>query len=123
MNKNNKSGEAQGVQTEKSKMQVIDIAPAIQINRGVNLEQTIQVVMGLGKKIRMAQNLKTQASQLEEFEIKSEGDYLNHHLTIEDSNRRNFTTKDAQVIKDVVEFIRQRIFETVVELEANIVLP
>ncbi|MGB4775700.1 MAG: hypothetical protein WBP45_11035 [Daejeonella sp.] len=89
----------------------------------LNLDQTVQVVIDLGRKIKKTQNLKTQASLLEEFEIKNEDGYFAHELSIEDSNRKSFETKDAVLIKDVIQFIRKRIAETVTELEANIILP
>lgn len=126
MNKNDKKNTgAQGAAVEnKQNVQVIDITPKLQPSKtAMNLEQTISVVMGLGRKIKAAQNLKTQASQLEEFEIKNEGEYMTHKLVIEDSSRRSFSTNDPQLIKDVVEFIRIRIWETVKDLEANIILP
>lgn len=104
-------------EAEDTEFKVIELKPAL------NLDETVQVIMNLGKKIRQAQNLKTQGSQLEEFEIKNEGEYQSHSLNISDSNRRSFETKDAQLIKDVVNFIKKRIYETVTDLEANIILP
>lgn len=107
----------------------------LEIKKGLgpvnNLESTLKVVGSLHRRMVQRDNLIIATKNLETFELKQKqdeeiesGSYYNGCiLTLEDDDRRKFSTKNPVIIRAAVDFLKG-LFETkLMEVEAEIVLP
>lgn len=127
MKKITEKSEAQGVEISKIEdAQVLEIMP----KPAMNLDQTIKVLDGLWQKQRQRAKLLMTVDSLTDFELKrkeeeeeSSNYYTGCEMTIKDDERRTFTTKNPILIKGVVEFLKKRCEERLMEVESEIILP
>ena len=110
-------------------LQVIDITEPVR-KVGLNLEETLKVVEDLHQKKRHLERLKFSINTLEEFELKQEVEdldqksyYTGCEIELTDDNRKKWTTKNPNIIREMVNFLKTKFNDKVAEIEAQIVLP
>ncbi|MET4084041.1 flagellar biosynthesis GTPase FlhF [Pedobacter sp. UYP30] len=97
----------------------------------LNLESTLKLVEELHRRKIQRDRLLDTIDALEAFEIEqqesAEETDSNHFqgcvLTIEDDNRKKFTTKNPVIIKAVAQFVNNMCVNRLAEIEADIVIP
>lgn len=94
-----------------------------EINKVFTLENTIDVVMNLGKKIRQTQKLHIEHDLLKEFIQKHNGDATGHDLKISDGSGNNYQVLEPSIIAACLELIKEKQLKTIETLEAEIKLP
>ncbi|CDS93669.1 hypothetical protein BN1088_1431621 [Sphingobacterium sp. PM2-P1-29] len=96
-----------------------------------NLDETLELLEELQKKMRKRGTLLNTINKLNKFEFELEqeedemgGDQFNDcSLSIRDDHNNRFETKNPMVIEAVSAFIREICTDKLAEIEANIVLP
>lgn len=96
-----------------------------------NLESTLKLVEELHRKKIQRQRLLDTIDTLEAFEVAqiddADGAEANHFqgcvLTIEDDERRKFTTKNPVIIQAVAQFVNRMCIDRLAEIEAGITIP
>ncbi|WP_129715529.1 hypothetical protein [Pedobacter sp. SYP-B3415] len=97
----------------------------------LNLESTLKLVEELHRRKIQRDRLLETIETLEAFEIAQQEDAeetdANHFqscvLTIEDDNRRKFTTKNPVIIQAVAQFVNKMCVDRLAEIEAGITIP
>jgi hypothetical protein len=97
----------------------------------LNLEETLKLVADLNRKKIQRDKLIETVENLEAFEIELKEDadetdsniYQGCVLTIEDDNRRKFTTKNPVIIWTVAQQVNGMCVNKLAEIEAGIILP
>lgn len=97
----------------------------------LNLESTLKLVEELHRRKIQRDKLIGTIDTLEEFEVAQKNDAeetdSNHfqgcELTIEDDQRREFSTKNPVIIKKVAEYIHALCVDRLAEIEGEIFLP
>lgn len=98
---------------------------------GLNLESTLKLVEELFRRKTQRDRLLETITNLEAFEVdqKKDPDQLdvNHFqgcvLTIEDDNRKKFTTKNPVIIFEVAQYVNAMCIKRLSEIEAEIIIP
>jgi len=128
MKKITQKSEAQGAEISKIEdaqvMQIMSKAP-------LNLDETIKVLERLWQKQKQRAALIVTVDSLNDFEFKRKEEevdenanyYTGCELTIKDDERRSFNTKNPILIRGVVDFLKHRCQERLMEVEAEIILP
>jgi hypothetical protein len=128
MKKITQKSEAQDAEISKIEdaqvMQIMSKAP-------LNLDETIKVLDRLWQKQKQRAALIVTVDSLNDFEFKRKEEevddnanyYTGCELTIKDDERRSFNTKNPILIRGVVEFLKHRCQERLMEVEAEIILP
>lgn len=128
MKKITQKSEAKGAEISKIEdaqvMQIMSKAP-------LNLDETIKVLDRLWQKQKQRAALIVTVDSLNDFEFKRKEEevdesanyYTGCELTIKDDERRSFNTKNPILIRGVVEFLKHRCQERLMEVEAEIILP
>ncbi len=100
------------------------------IKPGLNLTQTLKIVEELHIKKRQRDNLAALLENLEDFEIEQKDEDLDDKsyysgctITLKDDARREFSTKNPAIIGEVVNFLKFKFADKLIEIEAQIVLP
>jgi hypothetical protein len=96
-----------------------------------NLESTLKLVEELHRKKIQRQRLMETIDTLEAFEVaqidEADETESNHFqgcvLTIEDDNRKKFTTKNPVIIQAVAQFVNRMCVDRLAEIEAGITIP
>lgn len=107
------------------------IKEVLQQKRVLNLEGTLKLVEELHRRKIQRDRLLETIDTLEAFEVAQIDDAdeteANHFqgcvLTIEDDNRRKFTTKNPVIIQTVVQFVNEMCVNRLAEIEAGITIP
>lgn len=97
----------------------------------LNLESTLKLVEELHRRKMQRDRLLETIDTLEAFEIAQKEDAEetdNNHfqgcvLTIEDDERRKFTTKNPVIIQAVAQFVNRMCVDRLAEIEAGIIIP
>jgi len=97
----------------------------------MNLESTLKLVEELHRRKMQRDRLMGTIDTLETFEIAQQEDAeetdSNHFqgcmLTIEDDERRKFTTKNSVIIQAVAQFVNRMCVDRLAEIEAGIIIP
>ncbi|MGY4539435.1 hypothetical protein ACVW0P_003869 [Mucilaginibacter sp. UYNi724] len=97
----------------------------------LNLESTLKLVEELHRRKIQRDRLLDTIDTLEAFEVAQIDDAdetdANHFqgcvLTIEDDNRRKFTTKNPVIIQAVAQFVNSMCVNRLAEIEAGIIIP
>lgn len=97
----------------------------------LNLEGTLKLVEELHRRKIQRDRLIDTIDTLEAFEVAQIDDAdeteANHFqgcvLTIEDDNRRKFTTKNPVIIQAVAQFVNRMCVDRLAEIEAGIIIP
>lgn len=97
----------------------------------LNLESTLKLVEELHRRKMQRDRLLETIGTLEAFEIaqkeEAEETDSNHFqgcaLTIEDDERRKFTTKNPVIIQAVAQFVNRMCVDRLAEIEAGIIIP
>lgn len=97
----------------------------------MNLEETLKLVAELNRKKIQRDKLLETVENLEAFEVEIKEDadetdgniYQGCVLTIEDDNRRKFTTKNPVIIFTVAQQVNAMCVDKLAEIEAGIILP
>lgn len=97
----------------------------------LNLESTLKLVEELHRRKIQRDRLLDTIDTLEAFEVAQIDDAdeteANHFqgcvLTIEDDNRRKFTTKNPVIIQAVAQFVNEMCVNRLAEIEAGITIP
>jgi len=101
------------------------------LKTALNLEETLKLVAELNRRKMQRDKLMDTIDNLEAFEIdiKEDADetdgniYQGCVLTIEDDNRRKFTTKNPVIIWTVAQQVNSMCVNKLSEIEAGIILP
>lgn len=96
-----------------------------------NLENTLKLVEELHRRKVQRDRLLATINSLATFEIAQKEDaeetdsnyYQGCELTIEDDNRKKFSTKNPVIIHAVAQFVNQMCVNRLAEIEAGIVIP
>jgi hypothetical protein len=97
----------------------------------MNLEETLKLVAELNRRKIQRDKLMETIENLEAFEVEIKEDadetdgniYQGCVLTIEDDNRRKFTTKNPVIIWTVAQQVNSMCVNKLSEIEAGIILP
>lgn len=97
----------------------------------LNLEGTLKLVEELFRRKKQRDRLLETIDTLETFEVAQIDDAdeteANHFqgcvLTIEDDNRRKFTTKNPFIIQAVAQYVNRMCVDRLSEIEAGIIIP
>jgi hypothetical protein len=97
----------------------------------LNLEGTLKLAEELHRRKIQRDRLLDTIDTLEAFEVAQIDDAdeneANHFqccvLTIEDDNRRKFTTKNPVIIQAVAQFVNSMCVNRLAEIEAGIIIP
>jgi hypothetical protein len=116
---------AEAPKAEQQKTEPKPVKPAM------NLEETLKLVAELNRKKIQRDKLLETVENLEAFEIEIKEDadetdgniYQGCVLTIEDDNRRKFTTKNPVIIFTVAQQVNAMCVDKLAEIEAGIILP
>lgn len=106
-------------------MEQLNVKPAL------NLESTLKLVEELHRKKIQRQRLLDTIDTLEAFEVAQIDDadeteashFQGCVLTIEDDERRKFTTKNSVIIQAVAQFVNRMCVDRLAEIEAGITIP
>lgn len=97
----------------------------------LNLEGTLKLVEELHRRKIQRDKLLSTIGTLEAFEVAQKDDaeetdsnhYQGCELTIEDDQRRSFSTKNPYIIKKVAEYVNTLCLDKLTEIEGEIFLP
>lgn len=120
--------EAEQPKVEPSKQEVKQEVPQKLV---LNLESTLKLVEELHRRKIQRDRLLDTIDTLEAFEVAQIDDAdeteANHFqgcvLTIEDDNRRKFSTKNPVIIQAVAQFVNNMCVNRLAEIEAGITIP
>ncbi|GGI23355.1 MULTISPECIES: hypothetical protein [Pedobacter] len=120
--------EAEQPKAEPTKTEVKEVAPQ---KIALNLESTLKLVEELHRRKMQRDRLLDTIDTLEAFEIAQQEDAeetdSNHFqgcvLTIEDDERRKFSTKNPVIIQAVAQFVNRMCVDRLAEIEAGITIP
>lgn len=120
--------QAEPVKTEAPKAEVKEL---LQVKPVLNLEGTLKLVEELHRRKIQRDRLLETIDTLEAFEVAQQEDAeetdSNHFqgcvLTIEDDERRKFTTKNPVIIQAVAQFVNKMCVDRLAEIEAGITIP
>lgn len=125
--------EAPKVETEQPKAEPTktEIKEQLNVRPVLNLESTLKLVEELHRRKIQRDRLIDTIDTLEAFEIAQKEDAEetdNNHfqgcvLTIEDDERRKFTTKNPVLIQAVAQFVNRMCIDRLAEIEAGITIP
>lgn len=128
-----KSQEAPKAETPQSKTEPAktEIKEVVQQKPVLNLEGTLKLVEELHRRKIQRDRLLNTIDTLEAFEVAQQEDAeetdSNHFqgcvLTIEDDERRKFTTKNPVIIQAVAQFVNKMCVDRLAEIEAGITIP
>ena len=96
-----------------------------------NLEETVKLVSGLGKKIAQRDKVKNTIANLDSFSIAQTDDdevtdgnkFQRCELVITDDKENEFVTKNPYIIDHVAQYVNSLCVEKLAEIEASIILP
>lgn len=120
-----------GTELPKAEPTKKEVKEQLQQKPTLNLESTLKLVEELHRRKIQRDRLLDTIDALEAFEIEqqesAEETDSNHFqgcvLTIEDDNRRKFTTKNPVIIKAVAQFVNNMCVNRLAEIEADIIIP
>lgn len=125
--------ETQKVEAEQPKAEPTkkEVKVEVQQKPFFNLESTLKLVEELHRKKIQRERLLDTIDTLEAFEVAQIDDAdeteANHFqgcvLTIEDDERRKFTTKNPVIIQAVAQFVNRMCIDRLAEIEAGITIP
>jgi len=120
-------------ETEGTKNESLQKDPKTELKEKpvMNLESTLKLVEELHRRKMQRDRLMGTIDTLETFEIAQQEDAeetdSNHFqgctLTIEDDERRKFTTKNPVIIQAVAQFVNRMCVDRLAEIEAGIIIP
>jgi hypothetical protein len=118
-------------ETPKAEPTKTDITEEVQQKPVLNLEGTLKLVEELHRRKIQRDRLLETIDLLEAFEVAQQEDAeetdSNHFqgcvLTIEDDERRKFSTKNPVIINAVAQFVNKMCVERLTEIEAGITIP
>lgn len=116
------------LKAEQPKKEAEEAKPAKPV---LNLEGTLKLVEELHRRKIQRDRLLETIDTLEAFEVAQIDDAdeteANHYqgcvLTIEDDNRRKFTTKNPVIIQAVAQYVNSMCVDRLAEIEAGITIP
>ncbi len=119
---------AEQPKAEQPKKEAEDVKPPKPV---LNLESTLKLVEELHRRKIQRDRLLETIDTLEAFEVAQIDDadeteanhYLGCVLTIEDDNRRKFTTKNPVIIQAVAQYVNNMCVDRLAEIEAGITIP
>jgi hypothetical protein len=124
---------AEPAKTEAPKAEPVkaEVKEVVQVKPVLNLEGTLKLVEELHRRKIQRDRLLDTIDTLEAFEVAQQEDAeetdSNHFqgcvLTIEDDNRRKFTTKNPVIIQAVAQFVNKMCVDRLAEIEAGITIP
>ncbi len=125
--------QAESAKTEAPKAEPAqaEVKEVVQVKPILNLEGTLKLVKELHRRKIQRDRLLETIDTLEVFEVAQQEDAeetdSNHFqgclLTLEDDNRRKFTTKNPVIIQAVAQFVNKMCVDRLAEIEAGITIP
>jgi hypothetical protein len=95
-----------------------------------NLDKTIEIIEALNMAKQQRARLLHYSKTLDEFDVEQRDEDLKEtayyqacKLTITDDKRNTFELRNPTLIRDVVEYLKDRFIDKLGEVEASIVLP